>query len=122
MHERRYTRDHIWVCLAGELATVGITDHAQSELGAVTYVTVKKKGSAVAQGGTLGVIESVKTASELVAPIAGRILRINPLVVKTPARINSDPLGEGWICELEPDDPAQVDALLDEAAYRLLVG
>ena len=116
----RYSTDHVWVRLADGVATVGITDHAQASLGEITYVALKKPGTAVAQGDTLGVLESVKTASDFVAPISGRIRRVNPVVMKKPGQINAAPLGEGWICELDPDDPAQAEALLDEAAYHRL--
>jgi glycine cleavage system H protein len=116
----RYSADHVWVRIADGVATVGITGHAQAALGEITYVALKKPGTAVAQGGTLGVLESAKTASDFVAPISGRIRRVNPVVMKKPGRINDAPLGEGWICELAPDDPAQAEALLDEAAYHRL--
>ncbi len=113
-----YSSEHVWVRAADGVAVIGITDHAQAALGDITFIDLKKVGTVVEQGGSLGVLESVKTASELVAPVSGRIKRVNPDAVKAPERINADPLGAGWICEVTPSAPEQVDALMDEEAYQ----
>lgn len=91
----------LWVRMDGEQATLGLTEVGQAGLGAITYVELRKVGTRVRRGGILGIIESIKTATDLVAPLSGRIARVNPAVIATPELINQDPRGAGWLCELD---------------------
>jgi glycine cleavage system H protein len=121
MTQTRYTRDHEWVRLADGIATVGITDHAQTALGDIVFVDLPEPGREVAAGEDCAVVESVKAASDIFAPLAGRITETNPALADDPALVNRDPAGEGWFFRLAPADPAAFDTLLDEAAYAALV-
>jgi glycine cleavage system H protein len=121
-NDRRYTKDHEWVQQDGAAAKVGITDFAQSELGDIVYVELPAVGKTVAAGEVLGTIESVKAVSEVYAPIGGTVTAANALLGDKPETINADPHGEGWICAIRVDRPAELDALLDAAAYGALVG
>jgi glycine cleavage system H protein len=113
----RYSVEHEWVRLEGNRARVGITDYAQDALGDIVYVELPVVGSEVAIGGKLGEVESTKSVSEIYAPVGGTISAVNDALPDTPEQINSDPYGEGWICEVEVTEGAGVDALLDAAAY-----
>jgi len=117
MVDRRYTRTHEWVSVDGKQATIGITDFAQSQLGDVVFLELPSVGRKLAARDTFGVVESVKAASDLYAPVAGRITAVNDKLSSRPELINSDPYGEGWILklDLEGDLPSE---LLDEAAYK----
>ncbi len=117
MADRRYTRTHEWVSVDGKQATIGITDFAQSQLGDVVFLELPSVGRKLAARDTFGVVESVKAASDLYAPVAGRITAVNDKLSSRPELINSDPYGEGWILklDLEGDLPSE---LLDEAAYK----
>ncbi len=117
MADRRYTKTHEWVTVDGKQATIGITDFAQSQLGDVVFLELPSAGRKVAERETFGVIESVKAASDLYSPVAGRISAVNEKLASKPELINSDPYGDGWILKLElaGDPPAD---LLDEAAYK----
>jgi glycine cleavage system H protein len=117
MADRRYTRTHEWVSVDGKHATIGITDFAQSQLGDVVFLELPSVGRKLAARDTFGVVESVKAASDLYAPVAGRITAVNDNLSSRPELINSDPYGEGWILklDLEGDLPSE---LLDEAAYK----
>ena len=117
----RFTRDHEWIRLDGDLAVIGITDYAQSQLGDVVYVELPEVGRRVEQGKEAGVVESVKAASEVYAPVTGEVAEINEAIVADPAKVNADPMGEGWFLKLRLDDLKQLDGLLDEAAYQSLV-
>ena len=117
----RYSTDHEWVRAAGERVRVGITDYAQDALGDVVFVEVPSVGATVEVGGTLGEIESTKSVSEVYAPVAGEVVAVNASLADRPELLNSDPYGDGWICELRPADPSAADGLLDAAAYRALV-
>jgi glycine cleavage system H protein len=121
MSQIRYTREHEWVRLDGGVATVGITDHAQTALGDIVFVELPQPGREVAAGEECAVVESVKAASDIFAPLAGRITEVNSAVVDDPALVNRDAAGEGWFFRLIPADPKAFDALLDEAAYAALV-
>jgi glycine cleavage system H protein len=121
MPELKYTRDHEWVRQDGDAATIGITDHAQNALGDVVFVDLPEVGREVAAGEACAVVESVKAASDVYAPIAGRIVEVNSALAETPGLINSDPAGEGWFFKIEPKDAAEIAALLDEAAYAAFV-
>jgi len=116
----RYSTDHEWVRAEEARVRVGITDYAQDALGDVVFVQLPDVGVRVDAGGVLGEIESTKSVSELYAPVSGTVVRVNEALVEAPEGINADPYGAGWICELEPSDPHQVDALLGPAAYRAL--
>jgi glycine cleavage system H protein len=117
----RFTRDHEWVRLDGDLAVVGITDYAQSQLGDVVYVELPEIGRRVEKGKEAAVVESVKAASEVYAPISGEVVDINVALAADPAKVNADPMGEGWFLKLHLTDPKDLDGLLDEAAYQSFV-
>ena len=120
--DRRYTKDHEWVRVEGAVAKVGITDFAQGELGDIVYVEAPAVGTTVAAGDVLGTIESVKAVSEVYAPVAGLVTASNPLLADKPETINTDPHGDGWICAIALSRPAEVEVLMDAAAYAALVG
>jgi len=117
----RFTKDHEWVRLEDDLAVVGITDYAQSQLGDVVYVELPEIGRRVAQGKEAAVVESVKAASEVYAPVSGDVAEVNEALAADPAKVNTDPMGDGWFLKLRLDDPTELDSLMDEAAYRRLV-
>ena len=117
MADRRYTRTHEWVAVDGKHATVGITDFAQSQLGDVVFLELPSTGRKLAERETFGVVESVKAASDLYSPVAGRITEVNDKLSSRPELINSDPYGEGWILKVELAGDLPRD-LLDEAAYK----
>ncbi|WP_431284734.1 glycine cleavage system protein GcvH [Humitalea sp. 24SJ18S-53] len=117
----RFTKDHEWVRLDGKIATVGITDHAQTALGDVVFVDLPEPGREVAEGEACAVVESVKAASDVYAPLAGRITEHNPALADDPSLVNSDPAGAGWFFKMELANPAAVEELMDEAAYLALV-
>jgi glycine cleavage system H protein len=117
----RYTRDHEWVRVDGDLAVVGITDYAQSQLGDVVYVELPEIGQRVEQGKQAAVVESVKAASEVYAPVSGEVVAVNDGLAADPATVNADPIGAGWFLKLRLDDPKELDALMDEEAYRRFV-
>jgi len=116
----RYSSDHEWARTAADRVRVGITDYAQDALGDIVFVDLPGPGSAVEAGGLIGEVESTKSVSEIYAPIAGEIVAVNTGLMDAPELMNSDPYGDGWICEIAPGDPAAVDGLLDAAAYRQL--
>jgi glycine cleavage system H protein len=118
----RYTKDHEWVLLEGRIATVGITEFAQRELGDIVFVEMPEKGRAVRVGDTLGTIESVKAVSEIYAPVSGTILEGNGALADAPETVNRDPHGAGWLAKIELSDPSEAGALLDAAAYEALTG
>lgn len=116
--DTRYTRDHEWIRLDGDIATVGITDHAQEALGDVVFVELPNVDRMVEAGEACAVVESVKAASNVYAPLAGKVVEINQAVADEPTLVNSDAMGEGWFFRLEIDDTEAFNALLDEAAYN----
>src|SRR6266704_2836399 len=116
----RYTKDHEWVRQEGDLAVIGITDYAQSQLGDVVYVELPEIGRKVAQGKEAAVVESAKAASEVYAPVSGEVVAVNDAIVEDPARVNADAMGEGWVLTLRLADPEEVDSLMEEAAYAAL--
>jgi glycine cleavage system H protein len=118
MAELRYTKDHEWVRMDGDAAVVGISDHAQNALGDVVFVDLPEVGREVAAHEAIAVVESVKAASDIYAPISGRISEVNSALAENPGLVNSDPTGEGWFLKIEPKDPAEIGALMDEAAYH----
>jgi glycine cleavage system H protein len=115
--DKRYTKDHEWIVLDGDIATVGITDHAQEQLGDLVHVELPELERAVAEGETVAVVESVKAASDVFAPLAGKIVEINETVTEDPSIVNSDAEGEGWFFRLELDDTDAFEALMDQDAY-----
>ena len=117
----RYTKDHEWVRLDGDQATVGVTDFAAHELGDVVFVDLPPVGRSLDQFATFGVVESVKAVSDLFAPVGGEVVEVNPALGDRPELVNSDPFGEGWMIRLRVKDPAHVAGLLDSAAYEKLV-
>jgi glycine cleavage system H protein len=121
MSALRFTRDHEWIRLEGDLAVVGITDYAQSQLGDVVYVELPEIGRRVEKGKEAAVVESVKAASEVYAPVSGEITEVNEAIAADPAKVNADPLGEGWFIKLRLTDPKELEGLLDEAAYQRFV-
>ena len=121
MPELRFTMDHEWVRQDGDAAVIGITDHAQNALGDVVFVELPEVGREVAAGEACAVVESVKAASDVYAPIAGKVVEVNAALAENPGLINSAPTGEGWFFKLEPKDPAEIAALLDEGAYARFV-
>ncbi len=118
----RYTKDHEWIKMDGNVATVGITDFAQRELGDIVYVEVETLGQPLSAGSVFGTVEAVKTVSDLFLPINGTINELNPALAGAPELVNTDPYGEGWMIKMTVSDPAEVAALLDAAAYQAVVG
>jgi glycine cleavage system H protein len=116
----RYTKEHEWVRLEGDLATVGITDYAAQQLGDIVFVELPEIGRSLAQFGAVGVIESVKAVSDLFAPISGEVVEANAELAGSPELVNGDPFGKGWMLRIRISDPGQLDALLDQAAYEEL--
>ena len=117
MAETRYTESHEWVRLEGDTATVGISDHAQNALGDVVFVDLPEPGREVEAGEAIAVVESVKAASDIYAPVAGRITEVNGALTDDPGLVNREPTGEGWFFRIVPKDPAAVGALMDADAY-----
>ena len=120
--ELKYTKDHEWVRLSGSTARVGITDYAQDALGDIVFVAVPQIGKAVSVGDSFSEVESTKSVSEIYAPLAGKVIAVNTALDGTPELMNSDPYGEGWLCDLEISDVLTADSLLDAAQYRALIG
>ena len=116
--DKRYTKEHEWVMLDGDIATVGITDHAQEQLGDVVFVELPEIGRDVSADEACAVVESVKAASDVYAPLTGKVVETNQTIIDDPSIVNSDAEGEGWFFRLEIDDTDAVDALMDEAAYN----
>ncbi len=122
----KYTKDHEWITLDGDVATVGITDFAQGELGEIVYVEVDTVGESLEAGDVFGTVEAVKTTSDLFIPVAGEVLEFNAEISEddgdNPAIINEDAEGAGWIVKIKVNDPADVDALMSKADYEALIG
>jgi glycine cleavage system H protein len=114
----KYSNDHEWALVDGTRVRVGITDYAQDALGDVVFVDLPSVGDEVVVGGAIGEVESTKSVSEIFAPVPGVIVAINAAASDSPERLNSDPYGDGWLCEIEITDPGVLDALLDASTYR----
>ena len=114
----RYTKDHEWIRLEGGVAVIGISDHAQEQLGDIVFVELPDVGKKIAAGGEAAVVESVKAASEVFAPVAGEVVEVNQSLSDSPATVNEAAEGAGWIIKLKPDNAADVEALMDEDAYK----
>ena len=121
MSQTRYTKDHEYIRVDGDIAIVGITDYAQSQLGDVVFVELPETGVTLEQGAQAAVVESVKAASEVYAPVAGEVVAVNAELEGAPALVNEDAAGKGWFLKLRVSDTAQLDALMDEAAYAAFV-
>lgn len=118
----RYTKDHEWIKLDGEVATIGITEFAQSELGDIVYVEIETKGKALMAETVFGTVEAVKTVSDLFLPVSGTITEVNPALASQPELVNTDPYEQGWMIKMKVDNPDDVAKLMDAAAYGKLVG
>ena len=118
---RYFTDEHEWIEVNGHEAVVGITDYAQSQLGDIVFVEIPAAGAAVTKGGDAAVVESVKAASDVYAPVSGTVIAGNDALNEDPSLVNSDPEGEGWFFRLTLDDPSQLDGLMDAAAYKAFV-
>jgi glycine cleavage system H protein len=117
----RYTKDHEWIKLDGNVATIGITDYAQRELGDIVYVEVETIGKSLKAGEVFGTVEAVKTVSDLFLPVDGTVTELNAALANSPESVNSDPYGEGWMVKMTVNNPADVEALMDAAAYETQV-
>lgn len=117
-----YTKDHEWVLLEGNTATVGITEFAQRELGDIVFVDIPSKGKKLAESEVFGTVEAVKTVSDLFLPLAGTINELNPLLENQPELVNADPYGKGWMVKMIVDNPGDISGLMNAAQYKELVG
>ncbi len=118
----RFTEDHEWVRMDGDIAVVGITQHAAEQLGDVVFVELPETGKTFSQKDDMAVVESVKAASDVYAPISGEIVEVNAAIVDEPAKVNEDPAGEAWFVKIKPANAGELDALMDEAAYKEFAG
>jgi glycine cleavage system H protein len=118
----KYTKEHEWILIEGNQATVGITEFAQSELGDIIYVEMLQSGMKINKDAVFGTVEAVKTVSDLFMPVSGKILETNKLLDQTPELVNEDPYGQAWMIKLEIEDPTQLEDLLTQEEYRKLVG
>ena len=119
--ELKYTKDHEWIKMDGDVATIGITDYAQGELGDIVYVEVDTEGDTLDREETFGTVEAVKTVSDLFMPLAGEVLEFNEALEDAPEMVNKDAYGEGWMVKVKITDASQIDDLLDAAAYDALI-
>jgi len=117
----KYTKDHEWIRVEGDVAYVGITDYAQNQLGDIVFVDVSTEGDTVEAESVFGSIEVVKTVSDLFMPVTGEVLEVNEALDDDPSLVNTDPYGQGWIIKISPSDVGQIDQLLDAAAYRSII-
>ena len=120
--DRKYTQEHEWVQVEGEIGIVGVTDFAAGELGDVVFVELPETGSEFSQGDTVGTIESVKAVADLFIPVSGEIIEINEAVVESPELLNKDPLDDGWLLKVRLADASELEQLLDAGAYNKLIG
>jgi glycine cleavage system H protein len=120
--ELKYTKDHEWVKVEGDVATIGITDFAQGELGDIVFVEIETVGETLGAEETFGTVEAVKTVSDLFMPVSGEILEFNENLESSPEVVNSDPYGEGWMIKIKITDSSELDQLLDAAAYKEMTG
>ncbi len=118
----KYTKEHEWILVAGDVATIGITDFAQGELGDIVYVEIETVGETIDKDEVFGSVEAVKTVSDLFMPVSGEILEFNEKLDGEPELVNSDPYGDGWMIKVKVSDPSEIDGLLDAAAYSALIG
>lgn len=118
----KYTKDHEWLQINGETATVGITDFAQHELGDIVFVDIDTEGKSLGANEIFGTVEAVKTVSDLFLPVSGTVTEVNRDLEGTPEAVNQDPYGKGWMIKMTIDNPSEVDGLMDAAAYRQMIG
>jgi len=118
----KYTKDHEWIRIDGDIATVGITDFAQGELGDIVYVEVETLDETLDRDEVFGTVEAVKTVSDLFLPLSGEIIELNGLLEDEPEKVNTDPYGEGWMIKLKINDTSEIDSLMSEADYKELIG
>ena len=118
---KRFSEEHEWISVAGDVGTVGISDYAQSQLGDIVYVEVPEAGRKLTKGGEAAVVESVKAASDVYSPVAGEVVEGNTALAENPALVNSDPFGEGWFFKVKIANKSELDGLMDEAAYAEFV-
>lgn len=118
----KYTKDHEWVKVEGNIGTIGVTDYAQGELGDIVYVDIDPNISEIKFGESFGTVEAVKTVSDLYAPVSGKVLELNKKLTDEPQVVNSDPYGEGWMIKVEVTNPEELNSLLDKDAYTQLIG
>ncbi len=122
LEQLRYTKEHEWISVDGNVATIGITEFAQGELGDIIYVDIDSIGKEFSSEAVFGTVEAVKTVSDLFLPVSGTITEKNPLLDSQPELVNQDPYGDGWMVKITLKDPAEVEALMDAAAYKALIG
>jgi glycine cleavage system H protein len=122
LENAKYTNDHEWVLVNGNIGTIGITDYAQGELGDVVFVAIDSDLSEISKGKPFGTIEAVKAVSDLFAPFNGKVIEINKKLIDSPELVNTDPFGEGWMIKAELKNPADLNDLLDANAYKSLIG
>ncbi len=120
--ELKYTKEHEWIRVEGDVAFVGITEYAQSELGEIIYIEVETVGENIASGEVFGTVEAVKTVSELFMPVDGEVLELNSALEDAPELVNNDPYGEGWMVKVALSDPSQIENLLSASEYEALIG
>lgn len=118
----KYTKEHEWVLIEGNIGTIGVTDYAQGELGDVVFVDIDPAISEVKKGASIGTIEAVKTVSDIYSPFSGKVVEINEALKDSPEVVNSDPYGNGWMLKIEMSDPSELNDLLDAASYQALIG
>jgi glycine cleavage system H protein len=120
--ELKYTKDHEWVRIEGDIATVGVTDFAQSELGDIVFVEIETQGESLEEHAIFGTVEAVKTVSDLFMPVSGTVIEVNAGLEADPADVNSDPYGKGWMIKVKLAEGADLSSLMDAAAYEAMVG
>lgn len=118
----KYSKEHEWVRVEGDVGTIGVTDFAQKELGDIVFVEIETEGDTIAQNDVFGTVEAVKTVSDLYMPIGGEIIEVNSKLNNDPELVNTDPYGEGWMIKIKISDASELDSLMDVAAYKGLIG
>ncbi|GIU80854.1 MAG: glycine cleavage system H protein [Bryobacteraceae bacterium] len=118
----RYTKEHEWILVEGDTGTIGITNHAQKELGDIVYVDLPKPGAAVEAGKALGSVESVKAVSDIYSPVSGEVIEVNELLATAPEKLNEDPHGAAWLVKIRLSNPAELDGLMSAADYQAYLG
>jgi glycine cleavage system H protein len=121
MSDIKFTEDHEWILMEGDIGTIGITDYAQEQLGDVVFIELPEAGKTLVKGDEAAVVESVKAASEIYVPVSGEVTEANDALAEDPAQVNSDPLGEGWFFKIKLSDPSELADLMDAAAYKTYV-
>ena len=119
--EYRYTKDHEWIAVEGNRVRIGITDHAQSELGDIVFVEFPEVGAKIAKGQSFGVIESVKSVSDMLMPVGGEVIEVNGILDGNPELVNTDSYGDGWLLLVKPDDPSEIESLMTSETYMAML-